>query len=126
MLALLQLDNIKPSFQIWGRDGRCKDVPVPQPARFFPWLGLYIGDMDDAANTQRLCQLRIGCGINLCAERIHPNSPYAHVPSELAKQGIDQTILEANDSHDFDIIPVAEAAVGHIKARLNSAQNQMC
>ena len=78
--------------------------------------------MDDAANTQRLRQLRIGCVINLCAERIHPNSPHAHVPSELAKQGIDQTILEANDSHDFDIIPVAEAAVGHIKARLNSAQ----
>ena len=67
-------------------------------------------------------QLRIGCVINLCAERIHPNSPYAHVPGELAKQGIDQTILEANDSHDFDIIPVAEAAVGHIKARLTSAQ----
>ena len=122
IFALMQLGNIKPSFQICGYEGRCKQSTVRQPACLLTRFGLCIGDMDDAANTQRLRQLRIGCVINLCVERIHPNSPHAHVPSELAKQGIDQTILEANDSHDFDIIPVAEAAVGHIKARLNSAQ----
>ena len=80
--ALHTLDALRPAFRIWDRPRRedCEDPPkdkrgktlsppVPQPALIFPGVPLYIGDMDDAANLQRLQELRICCVINLCAER---------------------------------------------------------
>ena len=62
--ALLKLDTIKPAFDVWkyGRRedsearGEClrNDTPVEQPARIFPGLRVYIGDLDDAANVKNL------------------------------------------------------------------------
>lgn len=62
--ALLKLDTIKPAFEVW-KYGRREDseargeqlrneTPIEQPARIFPGLRVYIGDLDDAANVKNL------------------------------------------------------------------------
>ena len=125
--ALIKLDQIKPVFSIWSA-GRREDslevianhnagtLPVPQPARAFPGIPLYIGDMDDASDLQRLKELHVGSVVNLCAERIAYG--YEHVPAQLALAGINHHILIADDDRDFDIMQVADHAFGAIQARL--------
>ena len=76
--ALIKLEEIQPYFSIWNH-GRRDDsiesverncVVEPQPAKVFPGLQLFIGDIDDAANVQRLCELGIGCVVNLCPDQV--------------------------------------------------------
>ena len=134
--ALHMLDTIQPAFQIWsrgrredsetspaGKRGKVVPATVPQPALIFPGMPLYVGDMDDAANLERLQALGIGCVINLCADRIGPKSCYGNVPGELASAGIHQHILVADDVPGFDIMAVAEHAMGAMKAALGSKKN---
>ena len=134
--ALRSLDTIQPAFRIWGRGrredsedspngkrGKVMSAPVPQPALIFPGVPLYIGDMDDAANLERLQELGIECVINLCADRIGPKSGYGHVPGELARAGIHQHILVADDVRGFDIMAVAEHAMWAMKAELGPKKN---
>ena len=129
--ALVALEQIAPRFQIWS-SGRREDSPVgtakneagwlpePQPARIFPGLRLYIGDMDDAADVQHLKELGIGCVVNLCGEKIAQRA-YENVPLQLAYAGIHQHILPARDQRNFDIIEIAGHAFGAIEATLTSS-----
>ena len=125
--ALIKLDQIKPVFSIWSAGRRedslefsanksSRSLPVQQPATAFPGILLYIGDMDDACDLQRLKELKIGSVVNLCPERIAYG--YKHIPAQLAQAGINQHILIAEDSTDFDIMQVADHAFGAIQARL--------
>ena len=124
--ALVKLEAIEPRFKVWG-GGRREDsesrrgevLTVQQPARIFPGLALYIGDMDDAADVQHLVDLNIGCVINLCADRTH--SEYAYVPSKLGEVGIHQQILVAGDYCGFDIISVAKHVMSTIDTTLQAA-----
>ena len=127
--ALLKIDRIIPVFCIWKAGRRedsneshacrtCRSLPVRQPARAFPGIPLYIGDMDDACDLKRLAELQIGCIVNLCPERIAYG--YEHAPAQLAQAGIDQHILFAEDSKDFDIMRIADNAFGAIHSRLNT------
>ena len=61
--------------------------------------------------------------INLCADRIGPQSGYEHVPAELAEARIHQHILAADDIRGFDIIAVAKHAVGAMRTALDSRQD---
>ena len=127
--AILKLDTIQPRFKIWSQGrreaspeeiaGKASDAcPEPQPAKIFPGLPLYIGDMDDAADVKQLKLLRIGCVVNLCANKIR--SGYQYVPMDLAEAGIHQHILVADDSRHCDIIQVAEHAIGAVNATLTA------
>ena len=129
--ALVALEQIAPRFQIWSGGRRevspeetAKNeagcLPEPQPARIFPGLPLYIGDMDDAADVQHLKELRIGCVVNLCADKI-ATSAYEKVPWQLAQAGIDQHLLHARDQRNFDIIETAGHAFGAIEATLTAS-----
>ncbi len=127
--ALQRLADIKPAFSVWsaGRreesEGRPRQrsraEPVPQPALIYPGLPLYVGDADDAANIAHLTTLGIGCVVNLCASEL-TRSGYAHLPAELARAGIHQQILVADDACGFDIISVSRLAVGCIRATLGA------
>eukprot|EP00930_Biecheleria_cincta_P084453 TRINITY_DN73918_c0_g1_i1.p1 TRINITY_DN73918_c0_g1~~TRINITY_DN73918_c0_g1_i1.p1 ORF type:complete len:273 (+),score=48.71 TRINITY_DN73918_c0_g1_i1:52-870(+) len=126
--ALIKLEEIKPYFSIWSH-GRREDsfesverdcAIEPQPAKVFPGLQLFIGDMDDAANVQRLIELRIGCVVNLCADKISKPG-YECVTPSLARAGIHQHILSAEDSWNLDILSVAEHAYGAIHAGLKTS-----
>eukprot|EP00434_Breviolum_minutum_P034632 symbB.v1.2.030661.t1/scaffold3479.1/size55865/7 len=125
--ALLKLDTIKPAFEVW-KYGRREDseargeplrneTPIKQPARIFPGLRVYIGDLDDAANVKNLKRLGIGCVINLCAEKVG-SWRYVDVPKNLARAKIDHHILVADDARHFKIMEVAEVAFAIIKATL--------
>jgi len=125
--ALLKLDTIKPAFEVW-KYGRREDseargeqlrneTPIEQPARIFPGLRVYIGDLDDAANVKNLKRLGIGCVINLCAEKVG-SWRYVDVPKNLARAKIDHHILVADDARHFKIMEVAEVAFAIIKATL--------
>ena len=118
MEALHRLANISPAFSVWSA-GRRQDVPVSQPAKIFPGLPLYVGDMDDAANIPHLLTLGIGCVVNLCAGEL-TRAEYANLPAELATAGIHQQILVADDARGFDIISVARLAVGCINEIVNA------
>ena len=125
--ALIKLEEIQPYFSIWNhgrRDGSIESVEhncvvEPQPAKVFPGLQLFMGDIDDAANVQRLCELGIGCVVNLCPDQVC-HSEYLHVTSALSRAGIHQHLLVAEDRRNFDILVVAEHAYGAIHTALNS------
>ena len=70
MEALHRLANISPAFSVWSA-GRRQDVPVSQPAKIFPGLPLYVGDMDDAANIPHLLTLGIPMRCQPLRRRAH-------------------------------------------------------
>ena len=116
--ALIKLDEIEMGFKIWSHGRRedsdgTKRLPVEQPAQILPDLPLFIGDIDDSADVEKLKRLNVKCVINLCSELISTTS-YSHVPGALADAGIDQLMLLAKDTTEFDIIPVAEKTFGLI------------
>lgn len=127
--ALNKLEKIKPYFSIWSH-GRREDsselvkhrVIEAQPARIFPGLQLFIGDIDDAANVPRLRKLGIGSVVILCVERMI-ESGYIRVVSDLAGAGIHQHLLYASDGPKCDIMAVADHAYGAIRAGLETSSD---
>ena len=120
--ALLKLEEIKPAFFIWS-EGWQEDLPKrreSQPAKVFPGLQLYIGDMDDAADVQGLIKRRIGCVVNLCAERID-QAGYEMFVVNLARAGIHHHLLVAHDDCHFDIIAIAEYVIESIAVALRTS-----
>jgi hypothetical protein len=77
-----------------------RELPVAQPAQIAPRL--FIGDLDDAYNVNRLCDLGIGFVLNLCPE--HLVGDYEVIPHRLAQVGIEHLGIPAQDRWNFDII----------------------
>ena len=125
--ALIKLEEIQPYFSVWNYVRRGDSIEAvernlgvePQPAKVFPELQLFIGDIEDAANVQRLCELGIGCVVNLCPDALC-QPEYLHLTSALSRAGIHQHLLVAEDRRNFDILAIAEHAYGAIHAALNS------
>ena len=78
---------------------------------------LFIGDIDDAWDVDKLKRLNIKAVVNLCSERISGKRHWS-LPGNLAEAAVDQLVLCAEDSWAFDIIPVAERALGFIRSVL--------
>jgi hypothetical protein len=122
MAAVEKIKEIPMGFKIWSQGRRedsdgTKTLPVEQPARILENVSLFIGDIDDALDVEKLKKLNIKAVVNLCSERISRKS-YWSLPGNLAEAQIDQLVLCADDSWDFDIIPVAERAYGFISSVL--------
>ena len=130
--ALVELERIEPAFQIWSRgcreesgSGRFSKVvgPIAQPALIHPGPPLYIGDMDDAMEIRNLQDLGMGCAVNLCADRLGAEPGYGDLPGNLGRAGMHQHIFAACDSHNFDIMHVAELARGAMSAAMRRLKN---
>ena len=122
------IHSIPMRFKIWN-NGRREDsdginiLPVEQPAQILPDVRLYIGDIDDAADIEKLKRLNIKSVVNVCSEQVSKYRQYYWLPSELAAAQIDQLILVAEDRWDFNILPVAEKAFGFIKKALKESES---
>ena len=104
------LASINARFSIWDRRRRnqfgtvikLKNPPVPQPAKICSSIELYVGDMDDVADIERLQFLNIKSVLTLCPECL--TGVYMDVPARLCSAGIVQMCFPAVDSKDFDIV----------------------
>ena len=120
--AVQKINEIPMGFTIWSRgrredsNGPKKTLPVEQPAKILPDVNLFIGDIDDSWDVEKLKTLNIKSVVNLCSERF--SCRYSGLPARLAGAAIDQLVLCADDSWRFDIIPVAERACRFIKGEL--------
>ena len=113
--ALVQIDGIEMKFVIWrgGEREIPSKVPVSQPVLISPSIRLYIGDIDDAMELQSLRSLGVKAVVNLATEQV--SKPwYSSLAGNLASVNIDLLELCAQDNATFDIISVAERALGFI------------
>ncbi|CAK9089377.1 unnamed protein product [Durusdinium trenchii] len=120
--ALRKLQTIQKSFEVWSWDkesvSKVSSLPQEQPARIFPGIPLYLGDLSDAFDVQNLRKLGIGCVVNLCADKIQGD--YKGLPQRLARARIHQLIMVADDARNFDIISVAENCQTAVHSTLQS------
>ncbi len=113
--ALVQIDRIEMKFVVW-RDGE-REIPskvlVSQPALISPSIRLYIGDIDDAMELGSSNSLGVKAVVNLATEQLL-RPWYSSLAGNLASANIDLLELCAQDNHTFDIISVAQRALGFI------------
>ena len=95
---LCDLGELRPAFSVWPRQR--DPPPVEQPAEVV--RGLFIGDLDDAADADRLQLLGVNFVVNLCPEQLQ--GPYAGLCARLASRGIRQVLWPADDSGAYDIV----------------------
>jgi hypothetical protein len=111
-LTLADLAKLPMAFKIWSH-GRREDssettdfhqLPVQQPAEVSPSLapGLFLGDLDDAADIPKLLVLGVSWVFILCPERLTGN--YLQLPLHLSENGIKLVSWPADDSSQFDIV----------------------
>ena len=130
--VLQEIDGIPPAFALWSGGRRedstegkqkCAEIPVAQPAEILPSSapGLFVGDLDDVKNVDRLRELGIGFVLNLCPEMLEGH--YADVSIRLAEVGIKQLAWPALDTWDFDIVTLVakQGACDFIEVGLRSA-----
>ena len=99
--GLIALSEIPMGFKIWSHGrredsfedkGSRKAPRKEQPAQIIPELQLFIGDIDDAADLDKLKRLNVKAAVNVCSECI-AKKDYWHIPGQLAEAGIDHLIL---------------------------------
>ena len=114
--ALMKLEDIKPAFDVWWQGQRDTSLPVEQPAEVVP--GLFIGDLDDASNVNKIWYNGIRTVLNLCPENLI--GAYADLPSRLTDAGIWMLATPAEDQWDYDIVKnvIQQGAVDFIETRL--------
>ena len=118
--ALLSIDQLKMEFEIRSKgqrvlsDDKC---PVKQPAQIFSEWPFFIGDIDDACDLEKLEKLNVKGVINLCADKLKQKE-YRHLAGALANASIDFMVLNADDSYNFEIVPVAEKTFAFINSFL--------
>jgi Dual specificity phosphatase, catalytic domain len=98
--ALVQLSQIKPGFQVWTHGRPNMQVAQPQPA--LACQNVYIGDLGDAADIDKLDRSQIRAVIILCPEKLHGN--YATLISDLGKRKITCVLWPADDDDQFDFL----------------------
>ena len=91
--AVQKINEIPMGFTIWSRgrredsNGPKKTLPVEQPAKILPDVNLFIGDIDDSWDVEKLKTLNIKSVVNLCSERF--SWQYSELPARLAEADID-------------------------------------
>ena len=131
-LSAIEIDTMKAlaainsRFSVWEKRRRdqcwtvikLKNPPVLQPARICSSINLFVGDIDDAADLERLRYLNIKTVLTLCPECL--TGIYKDIPAKLCSAGIVQVCFPAVDSKDFDIVRnvIRAGAASFIESRL--------